>query len=96
MADVIAFRRRPEPMTARLRPPRGRQLKLSDVTGEWHPSCGIEACGVFAVVWSTRAGTRWAPLHDFEVADQQRLIAACRRSFVAQDDPVPWPYGRYS
>ena len=96
MADVIAFGRRPTPSTGRLRPPPGRQLALSDITGMWRPTCSIEACGVFAVAWETPAGQRWAPLHDFCVGDQLRLIDACRQSFVSPDDLPALPGGRAS
>lgn len=69
---------------ARNRPPRrflpapGTLLTLSNIRGPWRPSGSVAGCGVFAVVWSTFGGEFWAPLHDFQPADQQRLIYACR------------------
>ena len=58
--------------------PRGMLLTLEHVRGPWRPSGAVAGAGVFAVVWSTRRGDFWAPLHDFAPADQLRLIEACR------------------
>ena len=58
--------------------PHGAALTMEHVCGPWRPSGAVAACGMFAVVWSTRTGDFWAPLHDFAPADQLRLIQACR------------------
>lgn len=63
----------------RFHPPRGQLLTMANIRGPWRPSGAVQACGVFAVVWSTWAGDFWAPLHDFMPADQLRLIEACRQ-----------------
>ena len=62
----------------RFYPPRGRALTIDCIRGLWRPSCSVAGAGVFAVVWSTRRGDFWAPVHDFCQADQLRLIEACR------------------
>jgi len=59
-------------------PPPGGQLSLSNVRGPWRPSGAVAGAGMFSVVWSTHGGDFWAPLHDFEPADQLRLVEACR------------------
>ena len=59
-------------------PHRGQHLTIENVRGPWRPSGAVAGAGVFAVVWSTRRGDFWAPLHDFAPADQLRLIDACR------------------
>lgn len=59
-------------------PARGQLLTMAHVRGPWRPSGAVAGAGVFAVVWSTRAGDFWAPLHDFTAVDQLRLIEACR------------------
>jgi len=56
----------------------GGLLTLSQIRGPWRPSGAVAGAGVFGVVWSTHGGNFWAPLHDFEPADQLRLIDACR------------------
>lgn len=60
-------------------PLRGQYLTTGNIRGAWRPSGTVAASGVFAVVWETRSGTFWAPLHDFAPADQLRLIEASRR-----------------
>lgn len=59
-------------------PARGGLLTLEQIRGPWRPSGTVAAAGVFCVLWSTRSGDFWAPLHDFEPASQLRLIEACR------------------
>lgn len=59
-------------------PAPGRQLNLENIRGPWRPSGTVAGAGVFAVVWTTRVGDYWAPLHDFDPATQLRLIEACR------------------
>lgn len=59
--------------------PRGQQLTMSNISGQWRPSGSVNACGMFAVVWSTIDLDFWAPLHDFSAVDQLLLIEACRR-----------------
>lgn len=61
----------------RFYPSRGHLLTMANIRGPWRPSGAVNACGMFAVVWSTWAGDFWAPLHDFMPADQLRLIEAC-------------------
>lgn len=73
---------------------RGQQLTLDNVRGPWRPSGAAGGAGVFAVVWSTRGGDWWAPLHDFAPADQLRLIEACRWLDRAAGYPGAWPDGR--
>lgn len=70
-----------EPASARVRrfrPRAGQLLTLANIRGSWRPSGTVAGSGMFAVVWSTWAGTYWAALHDFAPADQLRLIEACR------------------
>jgi hypothetical protein len=62
----------------RFRPARGQLLTIENIRGLWRPSGTVSGTGVFAVVWETYRGTYWAPLHDFEPADQLRLIDQCR------------------
>lgn len=63
----------------RFRPHAGRLLEMANIRGPWRPSGSVGGSGVFAVVWECRSGLFWAALHDFEPADQLRLIEACRR-----------------
>ena len=74
----------------RFHPRRGEQLTLDNVRGPWRPSGTVDACGVFAVVWSARSGDFWAPLHDFAPPDQLRLIEACRWLDQAGASPRVW------
>ena len=79
----------------RFLPLRGQLLTLANVRGPWRPSGAVSGAGVFAVVWSTRAGDFWAPLHDFMPADQLRLVEACRwLDREAAGYPGVWPDGR--
>ncbi len=75
-------------------PVAGRQLSLANVRGPWRPSGAVAGAGLFAIVWSTRGGSFWAPLHDFELAAQQQLIAACRHEDQRAGYPGAWPQGR--
>ena len=72
------LRRQGERPLRRFVPPRGQRLTLDNVRGPWRPSGSVAGCGMFAVVWSTRVGDFWAPLHDFAEPDQLRLIDSCR------------------
>lgn len=67
------------PPPRRFYPPRGHALTMDCIRGLWRPSGSVAGAGVFAVVWTTRRGDFWAPVHDFCAADQLRLIDACRR-----------------
>ncbi len=78
----------------RFSPVRGRLLTLANIRGPWRPSGAVTACGVFAVVWSTRAGDFWAALHDFTPADQLRLIESCRWSDRCAGFTGAWSKGR--
>lgn len=69
----------------RFYPPRGQLLTLDHIRGLWRPSGTVAGAGLFAVVWSTRCGDFWAPLHDFEEAAQRRLVELCR----ANDPDAP-------
>lgn len=80
----------------RFMPRPGQALTLDNVRGPWLPSGTVNCCGMFAVVWSTRSGDFWAPLHDFAPVDQLRLIDACRQLDRFAGHPVPWPKGRYA
>ncbi len=77
-------------------PARGGALTLGDVRGPWRASGAVAACGVFAIVWSTRRGDCWAPLHDFAPADQLRLIEQCRWLDQQAGYPGAWPGGRWA
>ena len=76
-------------------PLRSQLLTLNNVRGPWRPSGTVGGAGVFAVVWMTRSGDFWAPVHDFEPADQLRLIEACRRLDREAGYPGAWPDGRH-
>jgi hypothetical protein len=78
----------------RFHPLRGQLLTIANIRGPWRPSGAVNACGMFAVVWSTRGGEFWAPLHDFALADQLRLIEACRHVDDHAGYPGAWPRGR--
>ena len=80
----------------RFLPLRGQQLTLDNVRGPWRPSGAVAGAGVFAVVWTTRRGDFWAPLHDFAAADQLRLIEACRHIDREAGYRGAWPDGRTS
>ena len=66
----------------RFHPARGQPLTMDCIRGPWRPSGAVQACGVFAVVWSTFNTDFWAPLHDFDAASQLRLIEIGRRLYV--------------
>lgn len=78
----------------RFHPLRGQPLTMANIRGPWRPSGAANACGMFAVVWSTWGGEFWAPLHDFAPADQLRLIEACRHVDDHAGYPGAWPRGR--
>ena len=78
----------------RFRPLSGRLLTIDNVRGPWRPSGAVGGACVFAVVWSTRSGDFWAALHDFEPADQLRLIESCRWSDRCAGFAGAWPEGR--
>lgn len=78
----------------RFYPRAGRRLTTANIRGAWRPSGAVAASGVFAVVWATRQGAWWAPLHDFEPADQLRLIDDCRRLEMIGGFAGAWPNGR--
>lgn len=78
----------------RFLPHPGRRLTVANIHGAWRPSGAVAGVGVFAVVWATRQGTWWAPLHDFEPADQLRLIDDCRRLEKVAGFRGAWPEGR--
>ena len=63
----------------RFRPRAGTLLTLANVRGPWRPSGTVGGVGIWALIWTTRAGSFWAALSDFETVDQLRLIEACRR-----------------
>lgn len=75
-------------------PLRGQHLTLASIRGPWRPSGAVGGSGMFAVVWSTRTATFWAPLHDFEPADQLRLIESCRWQDRNAGYAGAWPDGR--
>lgn len=76
-------------------PVQGRLLTMANIRGPWRPSGAVAGAGVFAVIWSTRVGEYWAPLHDFEPADQLRLIESCRWADRHAGYPGAWPGGRF-
>lgn len=78
----------------RFHPPCGGRLSFGNVRGPWRPSGTVGGLGVFAVVWSTRSGEFWAPLHDFDAASQLRLIDSCRWLDRYAGYPGAWPEGR--
>lgn len=71
----------------RVHPCPGPGLTTRDISGLWHPSGMVNACGLFAVVWSTSEGCFWAPLHDFTPAAQRRLIESCRQADAVANGP---------
>ena len=79
----------------RFHPVRGRLLTMSSIRGPWRPSGTVGCLGVFAVMWSTRSGELWAPLHDFEPSAQLRLIEQCRCLDMEAGYPGAWPNGRW-
>jgi hypothetical protein len=96
MAEVLRIRpwqvqRVPgEPL--RVRPAPGRRLTLADVRGEWRMTCTVAACGIFAIAWPSPAGECWAPLHDFALVDQMRMLDICRRHADLNDpERLPLP-----
>lgn len=87
-------RRAQVPTPRRFVPAAGRPLILSNIRGPWRPSGAVGGAGVFAVVWHSRSGAFWAPLHDFEPAAQLQLIAECRWIDQQAGFPGAWPHGR--
>ena len=75
-------------------PNAGRPLTLDDIRGLWRPSGSVAGAGLFAVVWTSRSGTWWAPLHDFALPDQMQLIDMCRAEDHRAGYPGAWPEGR--
>ena len=79
-------KRRPHPADAsnasqqRIRPAAGTLLTLGCVRPPFRPVATAAGAGYFAVSWFTQAGMFWAAVHDFEPADQLRLIAGCRQA----------------
>ena len=71
----------------RVHPGGGAGLTICDIGGLWHPSSAVNACGMFAVRWSTSKGEYWAPLHDFTPAAQRCLIEECRRLDAIANGP---------
>lgn len=78
----------------RFLPRHGQLLSKANIRGNWWPSASVNACGVFAVVWSTPQGKYWAPLHDFHLVDQLSLIDDCRKLDKDAGYPGAWPEGR--
>jgi hypothetical protein len=78
----------------RFRPFNGQLLTLRNIHGPWRPSGAIDACGMFAVVWTTVRGEFWAALHDFAPADQLTLVDMCRRGDREAGYPGAWQEGR--
>lgn len=82
--QVTAARRAPQafapaPPPRRVFPPPGRLLRASDIRGPWWP--GIDVGALFVVRWDlAHGGVRWAPLHDFEPAAVEWLLAEASRS----------------
>ena len=74
----------------RFYPSSGCRLTIANIRGPWRPSGTVAGLGVFAVVWSTRFRDFWAPLHDFEPADQLRLIEACRQLEISEGQSGGW------
>ena len=68
----------------RFRPRAGTLLTLANIRGSWRPSGTTAGGGMFTVLWTAFTGSWWAPLHDFEPADQLRLIDECRRADAEQ------------
>ena len=76
--NVVAFPSRRDPSELRRFFARGKPLTMDVIRGPWRPSGSAGGLGAFSVVWQTPTGHWFAPLHDFEPADQLRLIAQCR------------------
>ena len=74
-------------------PFRGRPLTVGHIRGKWRPSGAVAGAGVFAVLWEAGGTTYWAPLHDFCVEDQLRLIAACKQLDQGPADVPAKPEG---
>jgi hypothetical protein len=77
-------------------PSRGVPLTLDNIRGPWRPSGAVCGACVFAVVWSTRSGDWWAPLHDFCPETQLRLVESCRWQDRAAGFEGAWPEGRFA
>lgn len=80
----------------RFYPASGRKLTVANVRGPWRASGCVGPLGVFSVIWTTKLGDWWAPLHDFDLASQQRLIEACRWQDLYAGFPGAWPEGRHA
>ena len=85
------FTERPQASLRRFVPSLGHQLTVDSIRGPWRPSGAVAGAGVFAVVWTTRKGDFWAPLHDFSPTDQLRLIEACRVMDQGTSRPICFP-----
>ena len=75
-------------------PRQGTSLNRSHILGPWRPSGAVEACGFFAVVWSTASGQYWAPLHDFDQRTRNELIDECARGDREAGFPGARTWGR--
>ncbi len=82
--------------TRRFHPRHGQPLELHNIRGPWRPSASVDACGMFAVVWTTPSGDWWAPLHDFSPAAQLHLIEECRGLDHIANGRRAWPHGRFA
>ena len=82
---------RPAAEPRRFYPACGQTLTLSNIRGPWRPSGSVAGAGIFAVIWQTYTAAYWAPLHDFALADQLRLIEACRRIDQEAGLGLGWP-----
>lgn len=84
MKTTINFRRLPPRLEfpappRRFQPRAGRLLTMENVRGPWRASGTTEAINAFIVIWETRSGMFWAPLHDFDRAAIAHFIDQCRR-----------------
>ena len=75
-------------------PRQGTLLNRGQIHGPWRPSGTVEACGFFAVVWSTPSGEFYAPLHDFDHTTREELICECAHGDREAGYPGAWPWGR--
>jgi hypothetical protein len=77
----------------RFQPRAGQALTLESIRGPWRPSGTVAGASIFAVVWTTNRGDFWAALHDFQPADQLRLVDACRSLDREAGFMGAWPHG---